>query len=115
MKVEAVMICTGKLAGNRENWLDGLGDTGRHTGNNHVDDDRKEGGEESSEAVLGEAILGGLHNLGDNPANEVHPGHRRGERETGNHGVEGLCFELGSDDRGGIEGSVNNTRPCKLL
>jgi len=71
-----------------------LGNTGGDVGDNHVDRDGQQSGQDSGEGVLGTTILWHLNNLLDDPADEIHPAHRRGEREARNNGVERLGFQF---------------------
>lgn len=71
-----------------------LGNTGGDVGDNHVDRDGQQSGQDSGEGVLGTAVLWHLNNLLDDPTDEVHPAHRRGEREARNNRVEGLGFQF---------------------
>ena len=87
--------------------MGGLLDTTVNTGDDHEDNHGKEGGKERGERVLGTTVLGDLDNLGDHPADEIHPRHRGGERETGNNGVEGLGLELLGDEIDSLEGAGN--------
>lgn len=100
------------LAGNREDWLSRLRDASRDHRDDLVNNHRKEGGEESGERVLGATVLGNLHDLGNDPADKVHPGHRRREGETGNDGVERLGLKLSRDKGDSIHSSVHNASHC---
>jgi len=85
--------------------LRGLRDLGVDAGDRKEDHDGKERSEKGGESVLSATVLGNLNNLGDGPANKVHPRHRRGERETTNNGVEGLSLEFLGDKGYGLESS----------
>jgi len=85
--------------------LRGLSDLTVNARDREEDHDGKEGGKDSGESVLSTTVLGNLNNLGDGPANKVHPRHRRGERETTNNGVEGLGLEFLGDKGYGLESS----------
>ena len=56
----------------------GLSDLGVDTRDREEDHNGEEGGEESGKSVLNATVLGHLDNLGNSPANEVHPRHRGG-------------------------------------
>ena|SRR5210317_638688 len=101
-----------QLAGDREDWLRWLRDTGRNHRDNLVNNHRKESGEEGGEGVLGTTVLGDLHDLGNDPPNEVHPGHRRGEGETRDHGVEGLSLKLSRDEGDSVHSGIDNASHC---
>lgn len=83
-----------RLARNSVHGLRRLGDASRHGGDHHVDRDGEESGEHGSERVLGTTVLGHLNDLVDDETNNIHPGHRRSEREASNDSVEGLGLEL---------------------
>jgi len=87
--------------------LSGLLHTAVDAGDHHEDDDGEEGGEDRGESVLGATILGDTHDLGNGPADEVHPGHGGGEGEATDDGVEGLGLELLGDDIDGLKGGGN--------
>lgn len=95
------------LAGDREDGLSGLLDLAVDAGNDHEDNHGKEGGEKGGEGILRATVLGDAHDLGNSPADEIHPGHGSGEGETTNDGVEGLGLELLGDDIDGLEGLGN--------
>ena len=82
------------LTRDRVDGLRGLGNASRHGGDHHVDRDGKESGENSGERVLGATVLGYLDDLINDEANDVHPRHRRRERETGDNRVKRLGLEL---------------------
>jgi len=71
-----------------------LGDTSGDAGDNHVDRNGQQGGQDRGEGVLGTTVLWHLNQLLDDPADQVHPAHRRGEAEPRNNGVEGLSFQF---------------------
>tara|TARA_B000000441_G_scaffold29096_1_gene18413 strand:- start:451 stop:750 length:300 start_codon:yes stop_codon:yes gene_type:complete len=88
--------------------LRGLSDLGVDTRDRKEDHNGEEGGEESGKSVLNATVLGHLDNLGNSPANEVHPRHRGGERETTNDRVEGLGLEFLGDKVYGLKSSVGH-------
>jgi len=63
----------------------------------------EERGEYRGERVLSTTVLGDLDDLGDGPANEVHPRHSRGEGETTNNRVESLGLEFLGHEGYGLE------------
>ena len=71
-----------------------LGHTSGDAGNDHVDRNGQQGGQDRGEGVLGTTVLWHLNNLLDDPADQVHPAHRRSEGEARNNGVEGLGFQF---------------------
>ena len=71
-----------------------LGDASRDARDDHVHRNGQQGGQDSGEGVLGTTVLWHLNNLLDDPADEVHPAHRRREREARNNGIEGLGFQF---------------------
>jgi len=71
-----------------------LGDTSGDAGDNHVDRNGQQGGQHRGEGVLGTTVLWHLNQLLDDPTDQVHPAHRRGEAEARNNGVEGLSFQF---------------------
>jgi len=87
-----------------------LGDTSGDVGDDHVDRDGQQSGEDSGESVLGTTVLWHLNNLLDDPADQVHPAHRRSEREARNNRVEGLGFEFLSHEVDSLEGSGGHVR-----
>jgi len=95
------------LASDRIDGLRGLLDIGVNAGDHQEDNHREEGGDQSGECILGTTVLGDLHDLGGDPADEIHPGHGGGEREATNDGVESLSLELLCDDIDGLEGGGN--------
>ena len=95
------------LAGDREDGLSGLLDLAVDTGNDHEDNHGKERSEKGGEGILRATVLGDTHDLGNGPADEIHPGHGGGEGETTNDRVEGLGLELLGDDIDGLEGLGN--------
>jgi hypothetical protein len=72
---------------------------GRHGLDGHEHHDGQEGGEQSGQDVILATVLAHLNHLGDDPANNVHPGDGAGEGEARNNGVQGLGLELKSDGR----------------
>tara|TARA_B100000902_G_scaffold256825_1_gene243133 strand:+ start:1598 stop:1915 length:318 start_codon:yes stop_codon:yes gene_type:complete len=81
-----------------------LGDTSGDTGDDQVDRDGQQGSQDSSESVLGAAVLWHLDQLLDNPADQVHPAHRRSEAKARNNRVEGLSFQFLGNEVNSIEG-----------
>jgi len=71
-----------------------LGHPGGDAGDHHVDRNGQQGGEDRGERVLGTTVLWHLNKLLDNPTDQVHPAHRRREREARNNGIEGLSFQF---------------------
>ena len=100
------------LSSDRIDGLRGLLDIGVNAGDDQEDNHREEGGSERGERILGTTVLGNLHNLGDNPADEIHPGHGGGERKATDDGVECLGLELLGDDIDGLEGAGNGGGHC---
>jgi len=96
-----------KLAGNRVDGSTGLLDLLGDTRDHHVDDYRKESGEERGERVVHTTVLLNLDDLVNSPANEVHPRESRGERKAGDDGVERLSFELTRDGNESIGGDIS--------
>ena len=80
-----------------------LGHTSGDARNDHVDCNGQQGGEDRSESVLGTAVLWHLDDLLDDPTDQVHPAHRRGEAEARNDGVEGLGFQFLSNKVNSLE------------
>jgi len=87
--------------------LSGLGDTSRNTGDEHVYHDREESGEDSGKRVLSTTVLGYLDDLADDPADDIHPGHGSGERETRDDRVKRLSLELLGDKIDGLESGLH--------
>jgi len=96
-----------RLARNSVHGLRGLGDASRHGGDHHVDRDGQESGEHSGERVLSTTVLGHLNHLVDDEANDIHPRHRRGERETSDDRVERLGLELLSNKGDSLHGRLH--------
>jgi len=71
------------------------------------DDYRDEGSQQSGERVLGPTVLGNFHELGDEPSDEIHPGHRSGEGETTNDGVESLGLKFLGNEIDSLTGGAN--------
>tara|TARA_B100001741_G_scaffold216119_1_gene179062 strand:+ start:1001 stop:1300 length:300 start_codon:yes stop_codon:yes gene_type:complete len=88
--------------------LRGLRNLGVDTRDRKEDHDGKERGEEGGKGILNATVLGDLNNLGNGPANKVHPRHRRGEGKTTNNGVEGLGLEFLGDKVYGLKSSVGH-------
>tara|TARA_B110000503_G_C7122422_1_gene403100 strand:+ start:599 stop:931 length:333 start_codon:yes stop_codon:yes gene_type:complete len=72
------------------------------------DDYRDEGSQQSGERVLGPTVLRNFHKLGDEPSDEIHPGHRSSERETTNNGVESLGLKFLGNKIDSLAGSANH-------
>jgi len=87
-----------------------LGHTSGDARNDHVDRNGQQCGEDRGESVLGTTILWHLDDLLDDPTDQVHPAHRRGEAEARNNGVEGLGFQFLGHEVDGLESLGSHVR-----
>lgn len=80
-----------------------LGDTSGDAGDNHVDRNGQQGGEDRGEGVLGTTVLWHLNHLLDHPTDQVHPAHRGRKGEARDDRVEGLGFQFLGNEVNSLE------------
>mgnify|MGYP007072048579 FL=1 len=83
-----------KLASDSVRGGTGLPDAGGKPGDDHVNDNGEEGGEERGERVVHTTVLLDADDLMDRPADDIHPREGGGEGEAGHDGVKRLGLEL---------------------
>jgi hypothetical protein len=88
---------------------------GGDLGDDHVNRNGEEGGEDRSEGVLSATVLGHADHLLNEPTNEVHPRHGSREREARDDGVEGLGLELLRDEVDGLKRLGGHISHCEFL
>jgi len=71
-----------------------LGDAGRDTRNEQVDNDRQQGGRDRGQGVVGTTVSWHLNELLGHPTGDINPAHRSREGEARDDRVEGLSFQF---------------------
>ena len=71
-----------------------LGDTLRHSGDHHVDDDGQESGRDRGQQIVLTTVAWHLDELLGDPTGDVNPAHGSRKAETGDDRIERLCLQF---------------------